>query len=138
MNYKLIFYLASRTSQCEKAAVNALRPLGLNLRDTSFATSPEKLGELLRDAFEQYNTAVLIGGMSSADYNGTEAVLSRALANNRPDELKKLRNPISSADGYLIRKGSQLIIALPDNPDEITAIMQGEIRKYLNELKVES
>ena len=130
MNCELIFYYSTKTNLCEKALKNSIKGLDLNFQTAIFATAPEKLGALIISVFEKTNVVFVVGGFSS-DKNGIENVLSKALANKAPDDLKKLKNPLSSRDGYLIRQGGQLLIALPDEPDEIEAIMSGVVRGYI-------
>ena len=130
MNYELIFYLSTKTGLCEKALKNSISGLDLKLNESLFATSPEKLGELIIAAFERCDITFAVGGISN-DKNGIENVLSKALAAKSPDDIKKLKNPLSSSDGYLIRQGGQLLIALPDEPEEIEAIFRGPLRSYI-------
>lgn len=129
MNCELIFYYSTKTNLCEKALKKSIVGLDLNFQTSLFATSPEKLGELVIDVFEKTNVVFIIGGFSD-DKNGIENVLSKALADKFPDDLKKLQNPLSSHDGYLVRQGGQLLVALPDEPSEIEAIMSGPLRGY--------
>ncbi|MCR5652548.1 MAG: hypothetical protein K6F88_01980 [Ruminococcus sp.] len=130
MNCELIFYYSTKTNLCEKALKKSLNGLDLNFQTSRFATSPEKLGELVIDVFEKTNVVFVTGGFTG-DKNSIENVLSKVLATKTPDDLKKLRNPLSSHDGYLIRQGGQLLIVLPDEPNEIDAIMSGPLRKYI-------
>lgn len=130
MNCELIFYYSTKTNLCEKSLKRAINGLDLNFQTSLFATAPEKLGELIIDIFEKTNVVFVIGGFSG-DKNGIENVLSKALAGKSPDDLKKLRNPLSSRDGYLVRQGGQLLVVMPDEPDEIEAIMSGPLRGYI-------
>lgn len=130
MNCELIFYYSTKTNLCEKALKKAIAELDLNFQRAFYATAPEKLGELIIDVFEKTNVVFVIGGFSG-DKNGIENVLSKALATKSPDDLKKLQNPLSSHDGYLVRQGGQLLIVLPDEPEEIEAIMTGPLKDYI-------
>lgn len=130
MNCELIFYLATKTSICERALESAIDGTDLNFQTSLFATAPQALGELIIDAYDKTNVVFVIGGLID-DKSGIENVLSKALANKRPDDIKKLKNPLSDSDGYLIRQGGQLLIALPDEPEEIEAVMSGPIKDYL-------
>ncbi|MCH5304087.1 MAG: hypothetical protein J1E41_04410 [Ruminococcus sp.] len=131
MNCELIFYLATKTNLCEKSLKNSVKYLDLNFRTALFATEPEVLGKLIIDAFEKTNIVFIVGGLDNSEKNGTENILSKALANKLPDDLKKLKNPVSDADGYLVRQGGQLLIALPDKPEEIEEILSGPLNNYL-------
>ncbi len=131
MNCELIFYLSNRTSLCEKALKAAAGALDLKFRDAKYATSPENYGSLIIDAFENVNVVFSVGGITG-DKNGVENVLSKALANKSPDDLKKLRNPLSKTDGYLVRQGGQLLVVLPDEPAELEAVFAESLVPYLN------
>lgn len=133
MNCELIFYLAAKTGLCEKALENSIADTDLNFQTSLFATSPQTLGSLIIDAFDKTNVVFLIGGLRINDNSGVENVLSKALANKSPDDLKKLKNPVSDYNGYLIRQGGQLLIVLPDEPEEITAILSGPVKNYLSD-----
>lgn len=131
MNCELIFYLAAKTNLCEKALEGSLKHLNLKFRTSLFATGSDALGSLIIEAFEKTNVVFIIGGLSSKDKNSIENILSKALANKNPDDLKKLKNPLSNEDGYLVRQGGQLLIVLPDKPDELEAILKGPLNSYL-------
>lgn len=133
MNCELIFYLASKTNICEKALATSIADTELNLSASLFATSPQALGGLIIDAYDKTNVVFIIGGLMTGEKSSVENVLSKALANKTPDDIKKLKNPASDSDGYLIRQGGQLLIVLPDEPEEIAAIMRGPVGKYLSD-----
>lgn len=131
MNCELIFYLAAKTTFCEKSLKKSARDLELNFRTSLYAASAENLGKLIIEAFEKTNIVFIIGGLGVNGESGIENILSKALANKSPDDLKKLKNPLSGADGYLIRQGGQLLAALPDDPAEIEAFFEGNLKSYL-------
>ena len=43
---------------------------------------------------------------------------------------KKLKNE-NGDDGYVVRAANQILILLPDEPEQIESIMQGPLRKYI-------
>ncbi len=133
MNCELIFYLATKTNLCEKAVTDSVSQMNLRFNCAKYATTPSKLGELVIDAFEHSGAVFIVGGLTSFDSNGIEDVFSRALSGKKLDDLKKLKNPLSSCDGYLVRKGSQLMIILPDEPEAIRKIMSGALESYLSD-----
>ncbi len=136
MNCELIFYLAAKTNLCEKSLEASLKNLDLNFRTSLFATESNNLGNLIIEAFEKTNVVFVIGGLGTDGEIGIENILSKALANKSPDDLKKLKNITGGADGYLIRQGGQLLIALPDSPPEIEAFFEGPLRNYLERFTV--
>lgn len=133
MNCELIFYLAGKTNLCEKSLSKSLDNSNLNFQTALYATDSTALGNLIIEAFEKTNVVFLIGGLGTKDKIGMENVLSKALANKSPDDLKKLKNPLSGCDGYLIRQGGQLLVALPDNPVHIEAFFKGPLKGYLEQ-----
>lgn len=131
MNCHIIFYMARKTGLCEKALSNALKTVGLNPVSVLFAANPHQLGENLISSLTKCNLVFTIGGLYSPDKLGISTVLSNALAQNPPQEIKKLKNNLSDYDGYVIRQDCQLIVVLPDEPEEITDFFSGSLREYL-------
>ncbi len=130
MDCQLVFYAARKTSFCERALRKSFSELDLNFTDASFATDAVGLGSTVSEAFEQYDVVFVIGGLGFDDYRETGKIFSAALADTDVDEYKKLRNE-SGEDGYVIRAKNQLLILLPDEPEQIENIMQGPIGGYI-------
>lgn len=131
MNCDLIFYLSNKTSQCEKALKKAISQLKLNLNNVHFSTSPKSFGEKLISCLESTNLVFVIGGLYSNETTSITNVLSTALSKNPPDNYYKLKNPVANQDGYLIEKGNQILIILPDSPDEIQEMIDENVINYL-------
>lgn len=131
MKCHIVFYLARKTSLCEKALNKALDNLNFEASATHFAANRAQLGENLISSLAQCNVVFTVGGLYSTDSQGIENVLSSALSDCPPQEIKKLRNNLSDYDGYVIRKDCQLIVVLPDEPDEITCLFEGPLKDYL-------
>lgn len=131
MKCETIFYLAGKTSLCKKALESEMEKLRENVGACHFATEPKKLGEHLIQALGNNSVVFVIGGLGS-NYGdiSVENVFSKALGNNTPSEIYKLKNPISSHNGYVIRKDSQIIILLPDEPKEISGIFKCGLAQY--------
>ncbi|MBQ4105398.1 MAG: hypothetical protein IJC86_03310 [Clostridia bacterium] len=122
MKCDLIFYLARRTSYCEKALKKQLAEIGIGLNEVTASTTPVMLGEKLVDSLGRCNLVFIIGGLGFSGKNGLSDVLSKALSATRVTiaDTRKLRNEIGKQYGYLIRCGKQMIVALPDKPDELS------------------
>ena len=131
MNCHTIFYLAKKTSLCEKTLKKELEAVEFKSTKTFFATTPQQLGENLISSLAETNMVITVGGLFSADNQGIEKVLSKALSHNPPQDVKKLRNKLSDYDGYIIRQDCQVILVLPDEPDEISDIFSGPLKEYL-------
>ncbi|MBQ9742259.1 MAG: hypothetical protein IJV88_01105 [Ruminococcus sp.] len=121
MKCDLIFYLARRTSYCEKALKKQLEELSLGLNTVTASTTPVMLGEKLVESFGRCNLVFIIGGLGFTGRNGLSDVLSKALSATKVTiaDTWKLRNNIGKQYGYMIRCGRQMIIALPDKPEEL-------------------
>lgn len=130
MNCRLVFFAARKTSFCERALQKSFSELDLELVKTCFATDSEQLGNELTDAFKKLNVVFVVGGLGFDDEKGIKSIISRALCENPVNDCKKLKNE-NGDDGYVVRAANQILILLPDEPEQIESIMQGPLRKYI-------
>ena len=130
MNCRLVFFAARKTSFCERALQKSFSELDLELVKTCFATDSEQLGNELTDAFKKLNVVFVVGGLGFDDEMGIKSIISRALCETPVNDCKKLKNE-NGDDGYVVRAANQILILLPDEPEQIESIMQGPLRKYI-------
>lgn len=130
MNCRLVFFAARKTSFCERALQKSFSELDLELVKTCFATDSEQLGTELTDAFKKLNVVFVVGGLGFDDEKGIKSIISRALCETPVNDCKKLKNE-NGDDGYVVRAANQILILLPDEPEQIESIMQGPLRKYI-------
>lgn len=130
MNCRLVFFAARKTSFCERALQKSFSELDLELVKTCFATDSEQLGNELTDAFKKLNVVFVVGGLGFDDEKGIKSIISRALCETPVNDCKKLKNE-NGDDGYVVRAANQILILLPDEPEQIESIMQGQLRKYI-------
>ena len=130
MNCRLVFFAARKTSFCERALQKSFSELDLELVKTCFATDSEQLGNELTDAFKKLNAVFVVGGLGFDDEKGIKSIISRALCEPPVNDCKKLKNE-NGDDGYVVRAANQILILLPDEPEQIESIMQGPLRKYI-------
>lgn len=130
MNCRLVFFAARKTSFCERALQKSFSELDLELVKTCFATDSEQLGNELTDAFKKLNVVFVVGGLGFDDEKGIKSIISRALCETPVNDCKKLKNE-KGDDGYVVRAANQILILLPDEPEQIESIMQGPLRKYI-------
>lgn len=130
MNCRLVFFAARKTSFCERALQKSFSELDLELVKTCFATDSEQLGNELTDAFKKPNVVFVVGGLGFDDEKGIKSIISRALCETPVNDCKKLKNE-NGDDGYVVRAANQILILLPDEPEQIESIMQGPLRKYI-------
>jgi molybdopterin-biosynthesis enzyme MoeA-like protein len=130
MNCRLVFFAARKTSFCERALQKSFSELDLELVKTCFATDSEQLGNELTDAFKKLNVVFVVGGLGFDDEKGIKSIISRALCETPVNDCKKLKNE-NGDDGYVVRAANQILILLPDEPEQIETIMQGPLRKYI-------
>ena len=130
MNCRLVFFAARKTSFCERALQKSFSELDLELVKTCFATDSEQLGNELTDAFKKLNAVFVVGGLGFVDEKVIKSLISRALCETPVNDCKKLKNE-NGDDGYVVRAANQILILLPDEPEQIESIMQGPLRKYI-------
>lgn len=130
MNCRLVFFAARKTSFCERALQKSFSELDLELVKTCFATDSEQLGNELTDAFKKLNVVFVVGGLGFDDEKGIKSIISRALCETPVNDCKKLKNE-NGDDGYVVRAANQILILLPDEPEQIESVMQGPLRKYI-------
>ncbi len=130
MNCRLVFFAARKTSFCERALQKSFSELDLELVKTCFATDSEQLGNELTNAFKKLNVVFVVGGLGFDDEKGIKSIISRALCETPVNDCKKLKNE-NGDDGYVVRAANQILILLPDEPEQIESIMQGPLRKYI-------
>ena len=130
MNCRLVFFAARKTSFCERALQKSFSELDLELVKTCFATDSEQLGNELTDAFKKLTVVFVVGGLGFDDEKGIKSIISRALCETPVNDCKKLKNE-NGDDGYVVRAANQILILLPDEPEQIESIMQGPLRKYI-------
>ncbi len=135
MKCDLIFYLARRTSYCEKALKKQLEEINLGLNQVTASTTPVMLGEKLIESLNRSNLVFIIGGLGFTGKNGLSDVLSKALSATKvtSSDIRKLKNDIGKQYGYLIRCGKQMIIALPDKPEELSEMFSDALIKCIRE-----
>lgn len=104
------------------------------LTDTSFAPDNETLGKLVSDSLNKTDLVFVVGGLGIGGRNSSESIFARVLSDVSLSESKKLKNSVGS-DGYLFAVGRQMIILLPDEPEQIELIMSGPLCGYLKAKK---
>lgn len=130
MNSQMIFYLSKKTGPCEKKIKTIAKPLGITITQSFFATTPQNLGTLLINSLRANDIIFIIGGFHPGDKNNIEDVLSNAFSHCPPEKIKKLPNP-TGTDSYLIMQSSQLLIVLPDEPEQIEEIINDLAKDYI-------
>lgn len=131
MKYDILFYKSRKTSYCQKALKKKLSEINMNVNRIIASVAPTKLGETLCESLTLCNCVVIIGGFSINDDENLSTVLSRAMSNSglNLNNVRKLKGAIY--DGYVIKLNKQMIIALPDNPDEIEFLLNDCFLTYV-------
>lgn len=132
MKFDLIFYQSKKTSLCEKKLSELLNKSSISVNTTAFTTTPIALGQRLVESLNCCYLVFVIGNLSTGDSNSFTRVISRAIANSKLTlgNTKKLRS-LLGPDGYIISCGKQVIVALPDDPCEIEAMLSHEVIDYI-------
>ena len=122
--------MAKKTSLCEKAFKTFQKQNNVTIENTYFATTSQKLGEIIVESLSSVNLVFIIGGLGGGN-DSTEEILSNALSYNPPSEIRKLKASGSDYIGYLIRQDNQVIVAFPDNPKAITPMLDNSLNNYI-------
>ena len=130
MTGELIFYAARKTSLCERSLRKSFSELDLIADEAKFAANCKTLGELVVSSLKTNDIVFVTGGLDIGGESDSPSVFARALADNPPKEMKRLKNS-SGSDGYVFASDSQAIILLPDDPQQIENIMNGALRGFL-------
>ena len=132
MKYDLIFYISKKTSYCEKALRRALTKIGGEPHRITGATSPTELGAQVSHSLSICPMAVIIGGFGSDEDNNLATVLSRVFSNStlNLDNMRRLSSESGEA-GYIIRYKSQILLALPDSPEDISGMLTDDLLSYI-------
>ena len=135
MKYDILFYKSRKTSYCEKAVKNKLSKINFEKNRVISRIAPVNLGETLCESLKLCNCVVIVGAFSKNDSENLVTVLSRALSTSSLtlNNVKKLKGAIT--DGYIIRYGKQVILAMPDNPSEIEFILSDPFLEYLKVMR---
>lgn len=132
MNCEIVFYNANKTALCEAKIKNSFSELELFLRGTSFTNEPSALCKKINTAFEKSDICFVVGNLSD-DSDSAKNVLSKALSDVELDETKKLR--LLNKDGFVFRFRKQILILLPDSPNEIENTLSGALGRYIKDTK---
>lgn len=114
--------MAHQTGYCETALSGCLNAAGLNAAHVSAAFSPELLVDTLNEAFSRENIVFVIGGLARKDENNLADVLSKALCAGNLPQVEKIGGINGAAQGYLLKSGKQFLVALPDDPEQISLL----------------
>ena len=134
MKYNLIFYLSKKTSYCERAVRKALNTVGGEPHRITAATTPVALGEEVAASLKICPLTVIVGGLNSYDDDNLATVLSRVFSNSALtlDNMRKL-SADSGREGYIVRYKTQILLALPDSPEDITKMCGERLTSYIEE-----
>lgn len=100
------------------------------------AADPEYLGNMMTDGLNHCNIVITVGGLNSSGDISLEKTLSSAVekAGGTMDDVQKLPYGKNHEKfGYIIERGSQCIVALPDSPEGISELFDQPLSKYFEE-----
>ena len=75
-----------------------------------------------------------VGGLEFQDSRSARDIVSQAASGSSPELCRRLKND-SGDDGDLIRAGSQLLVMLPDEPEQIEKMTRGTLAVYIKKMK---
>ena len=130
MNGELIFYAARKTSLCERSLKKSFTELDLRLAKTTFAPNVKMLGELVSASLDKNDIVFISGGLDLGSGVDSAAIFEKVVAENQPEIMKKISNE-NGSDGYLFATDKQIIVLLPDEPEQIETMMQGPLSDFV-------
>ena len=135
MQCELIFYVAHKTGYNETIFSKKLESSDLQVSKTQVATTPIDLGELLKASLERSNLVFIIGGLQRTDETNIVEILSKCLENRSKEKIicKRIENSQGKNDGYIVQSGRQMIVMLPDVPDELEIMAGNVLLQYISE-----
>ncbi len=136
MKCYLIYYCSKKTALCEKAVKTELKSCGIEIMKTLGAADPKYLGNMLTDGLNHCGIVITIGGLNSFKTDSLEQILSSAIekSGGTIENVRKLPFGIEQDKfGYLIEKGTQCIVSLPDSPEGISELFENPLAKYFED-----
>ena len=132
MKCTLIFYMAHQTGYCEMALTRCLEERPIAVASVQTAFSAQMLGELLNTSLRKTPLVFIVGGLSRKDHDNLADVLSRGLQTMDPlPRVQNLANAAGGPDGYLLQTGKQAVVALPDDPRQISHMLDATLFSQL-------
>lgn len=134
MKFDLIFYLSKKTNICENTLVEKLKKYNITPNLVKGATNPKELGRQLQSSLKKCYLVFIIGDINSPNKTNLENVLSNMVSTSTGGleiETKKIKGSNLGNNGYLLRCGVQLIVALPDNPKEIEHMINDNLINFI-------
>ena len=134
MKYHLIFYISKKTSYSEKAVKKRLKTIGGEAHRIVNATTPALLGEEVGRGLRTCPLTVIVGGLGSVGDDNLATVLSRVFSNSSLslNNMRRLTNG-NGVTGYVIRYKNQILLALPDSPEDIGELCSDGLLSYISE-----
>ena len=134
MKYDLIFYIAKKTGYCEKRLRARMKTAAAEPHRIVGAVTPSELGEEVTHSLRLCPLVIIIGGLRSMEDDNLANVLSRVFSNSTLtlDNMRRV-TAASGEVGYVVRCNNQMLLALPDDPDDIESILSDDLLRYITE-----
>lgn len=114
------------------ALTHCLEERAIAVESVQTAFSAQMLGELLNTSLRKTPLVFIVGGLSRKDHDNLADVLSRGLQTMDPlPRVQKLANAAGGPDGYLLQTGKQAVVALPDDPRQISHMLDATLFSQL-------
>lgn len=135
MQCELLFYVAHKTGKNQDIFNKKLLSTDLKLTKVMVATSPLDFAEQLKGSLNRSNLVFIIGGLLRQDETNTVDILSKSIESigKGKIECKRIDSPGGSSSGFIIQSGRQMIVMLPDDPEELNTISGPVLMKYISD-----
>lgn len=139
MDAAILFFLAHRTSACQRTLVRAGGFFGVDAECISVCASPQNLNSCL-SALLKDKTIVFLVGASEGKRPECAAPIFRTLRvplgrSGEPKGIMKLHG--AEQTGYLVESINQAIVLLPDDPYEILQMLPGAFDRLKTKFSLE-
>lgn len=136
MTYDIIFYMSRKTSYCEKRIRKQLSKIDFKENRALSCSNDTTLGIYTCESLKLNNMVVLIGGLNESGNENTAVILSRVLSSTgiTLNHVKKLRSKNNT--GYVITYKKQVLLSLPDSPDDIEEMLSDRFLEKLAQVFV--
>ena len=121
MEAGLLFYLARRTSSCQRVLKRSAGYFGTEIADVRFCVKAEDLNGSLAHLLKQYPAVFVVGSAPGTRPECAEPIFRtlRVPLGEGGEPQGILRLPGAEKGGYLIESTSQAILLMPDDPYEV-------------------
>ncbi len=139
MDCDIFFYMSHKTGYIQRTLAMCLevcrRECGdLQISKGTAAVSPKDFGDKLAESLSRTDVVFVMGGLSFDKEHDVMELLSDYFADNDMEVTfnKRVENPEGGRCGYIVRSGNKYVTVLPDEPEQVQAMVGKELLSSMN------